>query len=57
MNELWRVTPQSEAPTKLLWLGETLGAEMLVVAGAPLPEGAGLAVRPVARPSDLQDLE
>ena len=39
------------------WLAETLGADMLVVAGAPPPERAGLAVATAARPEDLEGLD
>ena len=50
------VADASDPVALAAWLAETLGADMLVVAGAPPPEGAGLAIRPVARPRDLEDL-
>jgi dihydroneopterin aldolase len=52
--------PAADASAPVLlaaWLAETLGAATLVVAGAEPPEGTGIAMRAVARPSDLQELE
>ena len=48
------VADASEPVALAAWLAETLGAGLLVVAGAPQPEGSGLAIRPVARPRDLR---
>jgi dihydroneopterin aldolase len=48
--------PDASDPAALAaWLAETLGAAMLVVAGAP-PPAAAVTVREAAQPKDLQDL-
>jgi 7,8-dihydroneopterin aldolase/epimerase/oxygenase len=54
---LSRPAPDASAPVALAaWLGEELGAEMLVVAGAEAPPGP-LPVVAVASPQDLATLE
>jgi dihydroneopterin aldolase len=50
--------PAADAPAGLAaWLADTLGADVLVVAGAPAPERAGVRVRTAARPEDLEGLD
>jgi hypothetical protein len=53
------VSDGSDPVALAAWLARALGAGMLVVAGAPLPDGAvaaGLAVRAANRPGDLEEL-